>query len=203
MRPFILLLNLLLIVVVPKIACLPYDEEQVEFNLNQNRTAKNPLDYWGEWNEHEYFPSPRNWRMPMYTIFLDRFVNGIPENDDANGTQWEHDLLSNQFRHGGDVLGLMESFDYLQGMGIKVCFSLRTLDLELWFPPNNALNDIDDLFCWDSVHQCSMGSRRIFTTGPDLAGSPPWHSRGLANDDFRSTPAWDLYHDRKHHGHVS
>jgi alpha-1,3-glucan synthase len=105
---------------IQDVSALPYDPEQVGFNLNQNQTATDPLEYWGEWRDHTYHPSPRNWRIPFYSVFLDRFVNGDPSNDDANGTQWEHDLLSNQFRHGGDVLGLMDSFDYLQGMGVEV-----------------------------------------------------------------------------------
>ncbi|KAJ6102430.1 hypothetical protein N7486_004857, partial [Penicillium sp. IBT 16267x] len=78
-------------------------------------TATHPLDYSGQWDGHTYNPSPENW----YTVFLDRFVNGDPSNDNANGTQWEHILTSNEFRHGGDVLGLVDTFDYLQGMGIK------------------------------------------------------------------------------------
>ncbi|KAJ5721168.1 uncharacterized protein N7483_009102 [Penicillium malachiteum] len=98
---------------------LPYLPEEASWNLNQNQTATNPLDYSGKWDGHTYNPSPENWRFPFYTIFLDRFVNGDPINDDANGTQWEHILTSNEFRHGGDVLGLADSFDYLQGMGIK------------------------------------------------------------------------------------
>ncbi|RAL03720.1 alpha-1,3-glucan synthase [Aspergillus ibericus CBS 121593] len=98
---------------------LPHLPDQVNWNLNQNQTATDPLDYAGQWDGHSYHPSPENWRFPFYTIFLDRFVNGDPSNDDANGTQWEHILTSNQFRHGGDALGLMDTFDYLQGMGIK------------------------------------------------------------------------------------
>ena len=31
---------------------LPYDEEQVLWNLNQNQTATNPLEYWGQWENH-------------------------------------------------------------------------------------------------------------------------------------------------------
>ena len=112
-----LLLQLLLI---PIARALIYDPEQVGSNLNENKTATDPLDYWGEWPNHEYYPSPANWRMPFYSLFLDRFVNGDPSNDNANGTQFEHDPLSNQLRHGGDVRGLMDSFDYLQGMGIEV-----------------------------------------------------------------------------------
>ena len=39
-----------------------------------------------------YHPSPTNWRFPFYTLMLDRFINGDPTNDDANGTAWEHEL---------------------------------------------------------------------------------------------------------------
>lgn len=100
----------------------PYDESLVDYNFNQNQSATNPADYWGTWPNHtgEYFPSPDNWRFPVYTLFLDRFVNGDPTNDNINGTLFEHDLRSNQMRHGGDVAGLLDTLDYLQGMGIKV-----------------------------------------------------------------------------------
>lgn len=104
---------------------LPYLPEEADWNLNQNQTATHPLDYSGRWDAHTYNPSPENWRFPFYTIFLDKFVNGDPSNDNANGTQWEHILTSNEFRHGGDVLGLVDTFDYLQGMGIKVRLLLR------------------------------------------------------------------------------
>ena len=98
----------------------PYDESLVDYNINQNKTATDPVDYWGEWPDHTYHPSPDNWRFPVYTLFLDRFVNGDPANDDINGTYFEHDLRSTQMRHGGDVAGLLDTLDYLQGMGIKV-----------------------------------------------------------------------------------
>ncbi|PGH11011.1 hypothetical protein AJ79_05162 [Helicocarpus griseus UAMH5409] len=105
----------------------PYDPEQVGYNLNENKTATDPAQYWGEWKDHEYFPSPENWRFPFYTLFLDRFVNGDPRNDNINGTQFEHDLNSNQMRHGGDVLGLVDTLDYLQGMGIKGIYLAGTI----------------------------------------------------------------------------
>jgi len=100
----------------------PYDEAFLDYNLNQNKTATNPAEYWGEWPNHagKYHPSPKNWRFPFYTLFMDRFVNGDPTNDNINGTQFEHDLDSTQMRHGGDVAGLVDTLDYLQGMGIKV-----------------------------------------------------------------------------------
>ena len=38
---------------------------------------------------------------------------------DANGTYFEHDLMGNQLRHGGDVQGLTDTLDYIQGMGMR------------------------------------------------------------------------------------
>jgi alpha-1,3-glucan synthase len=99
--------------------CLKFDPEQVDYNLNQNETATNPKDYWGEWLDHQFHPSPTNWRFPFYTLFLDKFVNGDPKNDNANGTVYEQDTHSTQFRHGGDMAGLGDTLDYIQGMGIK------------------------------------------------------------------------------------
>jgi alpha-1,3-glucan synthase len=114
-------LPLVLLSFLATINALPYDPEQVAWNLNTNQNATHPMEYWGEWGDgHTYFPSPKNWRFPFYTIFLDRFVNGDPTNDNANGTAYEHDVISNQFRNGGDVQGLIDTLDYLQGMGIKV-----------------------------------------------------------------------------------
>ena len=102
------------------VSCLKFDLDEYQYNLNQNATATNPLDYWGEWEGHQYTPSPQNWRFPFYTLFLDRFVNGDPSNDDINGTFFEHDVLGTQMRHGGDLVGLTDTLDYIQGMGIKV-----------------------------------------------------------------------------------
>ena len=113
---------------IPLSLALPYFEDYIDYNLNQNQTASNPLDYWGIWESHEYHASPTNWRMPFYTITLDRFVNGDPTNDEANGTVWEHDPTSNQFRFGGDIKGLQNTLDYLQGMGVKVRQDLETMN---------------------------------------------------------------------------
>ncbi|KAK0731957.1 alpha amylase [Lasiosphaeris hirsuta] len=101
---------------------LRYDSELAKWNLNTNRTATHPLDYWGERDGHNYTKSPKNWRFPIYTLLLDRFVNGDPTNDNANGTIFEQDVYSNQLRHGGDLDGLISSLDYLQGMGIKAIY---------------------------------------------------------------------------------
>ncbi|EAW10021.1 alpha-1,3-glucan synthase Ags3 [Aspergillus clavatus NRRL 1] len=112
-----LLLSLLLS--VHQVLCWPYTESLVDYNLNENKSAESPIDYWGEWPDHKYHPSPKNWRFPVYTIFLDRIANGDPTNDDINGTAFEHVVNSNQMRHGGDLVGLIDSLDYIRGMGFK------------------------------------------------------------------------------------
>ena len=104
---------------VVSIRALRYDPAQVGFNLNENTTAVSPADYWGSWTNHTYHPSPSNWRFPFYTVFLDRYVNGDPKNDNANGTQFEVDHMANQLRHGGDIQGFVDSLDYIQSIGIK------------------------------------------------------------------------------------
>lgn len=37
------------------LSALKYDAEQVKWNLNQNRTATDPLDYWGQWPNHSRY----------------------------------------------------------------------------------------------------------------------------------------------------
>jgi alpha-1,3-glucan synthase len=130
---------------------LQYDPAYVQWNLNQAVDATSVLDYAGTWENHQYHPSPSNWRMPFYTIMLDHFVNGDPTNDNANGTVYEQDLWNTQLRHGGDIAGLKDSLDYIQGMGIKV-LPMRC-DLILGY-----------LFGRYSISQCAMGCRWILRT---------------------------------------
>ncbi|KAF3766254.1 family 5 glycosyltransferase [Cryphonectria parasitica EP155] len=100
----------------------PYDPSQVDWNLNQVQGTYDVLNYSGVWENHTFNPSPDNWRMPTYTVSLDRYADGNPSNNEANGTQFEYDWMSNQFRFGGDVKGLMNDLDYIQGMGIKTIY---------------------------------------------------------------------------------
>jgi alpha-1,3-glucan synthase len=78
---------------VSRISAVRYEQQYVGYNLNENKAAINPLDYSGKWQNHKFNPSPGNWRFPFYTLFLDRFVNGDPSNDDINGTLFEHDVM--------------------------------------------------------------------------------------------------------------
>ncbi|QIW99286.1 hypothetical protein AMS68_004804 [Peltaster fructicola] len=108
-----------------------YDPVEVDYNLNTNQNAQHPLEYSITWPNHTYHPSPENWRMPFYSFFLDRFVNGDPTNDNANGTSWEHDILGTQLRHGGDMKGLVDTLDYLYGLGIRSLYIAGSMMINL------------------------------------------------------------------------
>jgi len=148
------LIAVLLAILIAPVLPLKYDPREDAYNLNTNTEAQHPLDYWGQWENHTYHPSPDNWRFPFYTLFLDRYVNGDPSNDNANGTIFEQDVMETQFRHGGDLAGLVDSLDYLQGMGIKVATPFSNC-FELCADPMIA----DHLRCWNTIYQCTMGIR--------------------------------------------
>ena len=119
---------LTIIGILSSIYALQYDPSLVPWNLNTAREATNALDYAGEWENHQFHPSPENWRFPIYTLMLDKWINGDPTNDNSNGTVLEYDISETQLRHGGDIRGLKDSLDYLQGMGIKVCTQCFDMD---------------------------------------------------------------------------
>jgi alpha-amylase len=68
-------------------------------------------------------PSPADWRdIPIYQIFTDRFWDGDPSNNNAEGSYdpgsttgtWDAGKV-----HGGDFVGVLEKLDYIQAMGFK------------------------------------------------------------------------------------
>lgn len=105
-------------------SALRWHQDHVGYNLNENQTAIHPRDYWGEWPNHTYHPSPKNWRFPFYCVTVDRYIDGDPTNNEANGTVFEHHWLTTQFRYGGDAKGLQNDLDYIQGIGVKVGLSI-------------------------------------------------------------------------------
>jgi hypothetical protein len=179
----------------------PYDPREIDWNLNTNQQTVNPLEYSGEWEGHVYTPSPENWRFPFYTLILDRFVNGDPTNDDINGTTFEHDVTSNQLRYGGDLSGLVESLDYLQGMGVKVSCEI------LFCAQRKLLTKIKGLYIagtpflnlpykYDAYSVCDFwytGSTHVLTIVPAyrLHGprSPPRNHQRMASGGQRNPPA--------------
>ena len=142
----------------PCIKALQWSADEVRWNLNQNQDATHPTEYWGEWEKHTFHPSPANWRIPFYVLTVDRYTDGDPTNNEANGTVFEHNWMSNQLRFGGDVRGLMNHLDYIQGMGIKVRkYSRGHLQKRLTWR-------IGALPGWKPVPQYAVVWRRVWAT---------------------------------------
>jgi alpha-1,3-glucan synthase len=97
----------------------PWTNENSPYNLNQNKIATGPLEYQANWPGHVYNPSPANYRVPFYSLMLDRFSDGDPSNNDNHKSLYENDPFQVNFNHGGDVKGLINRLDYLQSLGIK------------------------------------------------------------------------------------
>jgi len=53
----------------------------------------------------------------IYLITPDRFANGDPENDNVAGMGDPADRGDPDGRHGGDIQGIIDSLDYIKGMG--------------------------------------------------------------------------------------
>ena len=64
-------------------------------------------------------PSPLRASDLIYLIMPDRFANGTPSNDDVPDTaQRSVDRAKVLFRHGGDLAGVTQHLDYIDGLGV-------------------------------------------------------------------------------------
>ena len=124
----------------PVVSAHEYREDLVPWNLNTNKNAgKNVLQYSTSRPEGTYTPSPRNWReLPIYTLLLDKFADGDPSNNDFFSTMFEHDQNELNLRFGGDVRGLLNHLDYIQGMGVRVIYIAGTPFLNMPWQADSA-----------------------------------------------------------------
>lgn len=99
------------------------------WNINKNQQATDVLDYTTTRKNTTYTQSPANWRaLPAYTILLDKWIDGEPDNNDFYGMIYEFDMRETQLRTGGDAAGLMDprGLDYLQGLGYQTIYIAGT-----------------------------------------------------------------------------
>ncbi|KAM0746951.1 hypothetical protein T439DRAFT_383591 [Meredithblackwellia eburnea MCA 4105] len=166
---------------LPLVQSAPSSQQWTAYNLNQNPSpTASVVDFTGTWSGHSYTPSPANWRqLPTYTIMLDRWFDGSPDNNDLFDTGFEWDANSNQLRFGGDILGLIHgngrALDYLSSMGVKVIYIAGTpfinlpwgydgyspLDFTILDPHFGTIDDWRTVV--DQVHQRGMYIMLDFT----------------------------------------
>jgi alpha-1,3-glucan synthase len=128
MRPFTNAATAAAAVAVAGLALLahasPYREDLVAYNLNTNKDSTDPTQFSTNVRSNKtYTPSPANWReVAFYTVLPDKFADGDPSNNDYFGTVYEYDWREPQLRAGGDLQGIINKLDYIQGMGMKGLF---------------------------------------------------------------------------------
>ncbi len=94
----------------------PLTDANEAWNVNRNRDGNNPAAYWGEWQGHQYFPSPKDWRnVPVYQFITDRLKDGDPTNNERRFGGYN--LYDVSARHGGDFRGVKDSLHYIKSLG--------------------------------------------------------------------------------------
>ena len=160
------------------VSAAPYNETYDAWNLNKNQAATDPTQYSTTRANTTYFPSPINWRtIPFNTLLLDKFADGDPSNNNFFGLRYEHDWRETQLRFGGDVRGLQNKLDYLQGMGVRGIYIAGTPFLNMpwqadsYSPLDFSVLDphwgtIDDWVSFiDDLHARGMYLMMDFTIG--------------------------------------
>ncbi|WVQ79175.1 hypothetical protein IAT38_001271 [Cryptococcus sp. DSM 104549] len=185
MSPLPLLLALLATAL--SASALIYNETLDAWNINKNKDATDVLDFTTTRSNRTYTPSPGNWRsVPCYSLLMDKWIDGKPDNNDFFGLKYEYDMRETQLRAGGDAVGLMDdrSLDYLLSMGYRSIYIAGTnfvnmpwqadgysaIDFTLLDPHYGTMQEWIDLI--DRVHAKGMYVILDFTVGTmgDLVG---------------------------------
>ncbi|KAG8897345.1 Cell wall alpha-1,3-glucan synthase ags1, partial [Tulasnella sp. 403] len=168
----------LLLSSLPTASAMRYMDNLTDYNINVNQNAQSVLEYDSTRPNTTYTPSPKNWRaLPTYTILLDKFADGDPSNNDYFKTLFEHDWREQNFRYGGDLKGLEDRLDYIQGMGVGAIYiagtpflnmpwqsdSYSAIDFSLVDPHWGVLDDWRHFI--DAVHARGMYLIVDFTVG--------------------------------------
>lgn len=79
-----------------------------------------------------HVPSP-DWRdQVIYFVMIDRFANGDPTNDDQGAG--EYDPTSGAHWSGGDLQGVIDRLDYIQGIGATAVWITPPVANQWWDP---------------------------------------------------------------------
>ncbi|KIK62214.1 glycosyltransferase family 5 protein [Collybiopsis luxurians FD-317 M1] len=85
-----------------------FNDQLTVYNININKNTSDLMEYFTTCQNTTYNSSPDNQQaLPIYTILLDKWVNGDPSNDDFFGTMYKSDVKETQLRLGGNLKGLV------------------------------------------------------------------------------------------------
>lgn len=83
-----------------------------------------------------HVPSPDWGEQVVYMMFIDRFNDGDPTNNDFG--EGEFDPTSPSHFNGGDIQGIIDQLDYIQGMGATAIWITPPVRNQWWSTPYRA-----------------------------------------------------------------
>ena len=83
-----------------------------------------------------HVPSPAWEEQVVYFVFTDRFNNGDPSNDDQHAG--EYDPSNYDKYSGGDLQGIIDKLDYIQGLGATAVWITPPVANQWWDPLQNS-----------------------------------------------------------------
>jgi len=134
----------------------------------------------------------------IYLIMPDRFANGDPTNDEPTEFPGSHDRAKPRAWHGGDLRGIRDHLDYLQGLGVTTLWltpivkngaaedyhGYGAVDLYSVDPHLGTLDDYRELV--SAAHKQRM--KIFFDSVPNHVGPRhPWVARPPMPDWFHGT----------------
>lgn len=159
------LLYLLQLLALWMVRSAPHTEENSRWNVNFEKSHV-PENYYGQWEDHSYFPSPMDWRaLSIYQLVTDRFADGDPRNNEV--LYGGFDVRDMTFRHGGDFVGLQGKLDYIKGLGCQA----------IWISPifQNGFN----FYHQYAQHDFTVLDRRLGSLEELRALTQAAHDRGM------------------------
>ena len=96
---------------------------KIKINFLQNGILISSFDY--EIKAREARPNLESFNSSdvIYLVMPDRFANGNPSNDSHPSVTEQADRSNQDGRHGGDIQGILDHFEYLENLGVTALWS--------------------------------------------------------------------------------
>ena len=100
---------------------------RIEFTENGKTRASYQYEFKQRKNDSSLFQGFDNSDV-IYLLMPDRFSNGDPSNDNAENMKEKADRTNPNGRHGGDIKGITNHFDYLNELGVTAIWTNPLLE---------------------------------------------------------------------------
>ncbi|HLF64649.1 MAG TPA: glycoside hydrolase family 13 protein [Saprospiraceae bacterium] len=143
----------------------------------------------------------------IYLITPDRFSNGDPSNDDVPGMKEKSNRAYKGGRHGGDIEGVRQHLDYIQGMGFTAIWMMPVTENDMQRSSYHGYSTTDyykvdarfgtnEAFRQLVQESRAAGLKHIMDMIPNHCGSEHWWMNDLPSADWLNM--WSTYTQSNH-----